>query len=221
MPSLGSHRVIDVIHDKRLPTLSRKVFIRAALFKICLARIDFEEGSPPQTVPTGTYVAQPEDGVISKGILVIIADASGNSTDPAPYLSLIRSWNQLTIIFYRIIYVYKAMESLPSFNIFQPPEPPFVTNNLKIGAAGFCWGGEINTIPVLLVLAQDDLSSQAQRHHSQAKSPAPEPLIDCAFAAHASYIEVPDDIEAQDDIEAIKISINVAVGDNNSAMKVP
>lgn len=135
------------------------------------------------------------------------------------------SW--FTTIFYKPIYISQAMaigipwkkktaisithpKVISFFQALRSSEPPFPTNNLKIGAAGFCWGGKH-----AVLLAQDNPSSRIQRHHSQAKSPATEALIDCAFAAHPSYIEVPNDIEA------IKIPISVAVGDKDSAMKVP
>jgi dienelactone hydrolase len=88
--------------------------------------------------------------------------------------------------------------------------PPFPTNNLKIGAAGFCWGGK-HTI----LLAQNTPSSHVHQHESQLNSATLEPLIDCAFTAHPSYLDIPTDIEA------IKIPISVAVGDEDVQMKPP
>lgn len=98
----------------------------------------------------------------------------------------------------RVFSFVKALRTSP---------PPFETNNLKIGAAGFCWGGR-HTI----LLAADTPSSRVYRHESQVTSSTLEPLIDCAFTAHPSSIEVPKDIEA------VTIPISVAVGENDMAM---
>ncbi|KAJ8061396.1 hypothetical protein OCU04_010452 [Sclerotinia nivalis] len=229
---------------------------------------DCFRGGVTTTAPTGTettihglptYVAQPEDGVTPKGIVVMITDAfgwdfvnnrvladryarggeflvycpdfmNGNSMDPraiSMFDKIMEPASWLTTIFYKPIYVFQAMaigipwkmktkiptthpKVLSFFQALRSSEPPFPTNNLKVGVAGFCWGGK-HTI----LLAQDSLSSRIQRHHSQAESSTPQPLIDCAFTAHPSYIEVPKDIEA------IKIPISVAVGDEDSVMKIP
>jgi dienelactone hydrolase len=96
------------------------------------------------------------------------------------------------------------------FQALRTSAPPFPTNNLKVGAAGFCWGGK-HTI----LLAQDTSTSKVTRHESQANSVTPQRLIDCAFTAHPSYIEVPRDIET------ITIPISVTVGDGDMAMKAP
>jgi dienelactone hydrolase len=88
--------------------------------------------------------------------------------------------------------------------------PPFPTKNLKIGAAGFCWGGKH-----VFLLAADTPSSRVHRHESQINSAALEPLIDCAFTAHPSYINVPADVEA------LAIPTSVAIGDKDMAMKPP
>ena len=96
------------------------------------------------------------------------------------------------------------------FQALRTSPPPFPTNNLKIGAAGFCWGGK-HTI----LLAQDSSSSRVHRHESQINSATLEPLIDCAFTAHPSYLDIPADIEA------INIPISVAVGNEDVQMKPP
>jgi dienelactone hydrolase len=134
------------------------------------------------------------------------------------------SW--FATFFYKPIYVLRAMTiaipwkiktrisvtKAPVFSFIQAlrtSPPPFPTNNLKIGAAGFCWGGKHT-----MLLAQDAPSSLVHRHESQINSATLEPLIDCAFTAHPSYIDVPNDIEA------ITIPISVAVGDEDVTMKV-
>lgn len=88
--------------------------------------------------------------------------------------------------------------------------PPFPTDNLKVGAAGFCWGGKHTVI-----LAQDAPSSRVHRHESQINSAKLEPLLDCAFTAHPSFINVPGDIQA------VTIPLSVAIGQEDMAMKAP
>ena len=66
------------------------------------------------------------------------------------------------------------------------------TGNLKIGAAGFCWGGKYT-----FLLTHDT---------------SPHPLIDCAFAAHPSLLSVPADVER------VHLPLSVAVGDEDMAL---
>ena len=66
-----------------------------------------------------------------------------------------------------------------------------------------------------MLLAADTPSSRVHRHESQVNSASLEPLIDCAFTAHPSSIEVPKDVEA------ITIPTSVAIGENDMAMKAP
>ncbi|KAF9892651.1 hypothetical protein FE257_001053 [Aspergillus nanangensis] len=89
-----------------------------------------------------------------------------------------------------------------------PPPAPLQTKDLKIGAAGFCWGGK-HTVE----LAKDNPMHRVTRHSSQTLSSAPEPLIDAAFVAHPTYIKVPDDVDA------IKIPISWSVGEEDLQMK--
>lgn len=91
-----------------------------------------------------------------------------------------------------------------------PPPPPLASKDLKIGAAGFCWGGK-HTIE----LAKDDPKHRVTRHSSQTLSSAPEPLIDAAFVAHPTYIKVPDDVES------IRVPISWSVGEEDLQMKGP
>jgi dienelactone hydrolase len=99
----------------------------------------------------------------------------------------------------RIFNFFKALRTSP---------PPFPTNDLKIGAAGFCWGGYYT-----ILLAHDIPSSRVQRNESQASSAALQPLIDCAFTAHPSMVTVPKDIEG------VNLPLSVAVGNEDMAMK--
>lgn len=87
--------------------------------------------------------------------------------------------------------------------------PPFETSSLKIGAAGFCWGGQH-----AVYLAHDVPSTRVVRHSS---SPAtgeqqPEPLVECVFTAHPSFLNVPADVEAA------KLPTSIAVGDNDAVL---
>lgn len=86
--------------------------------------------------------------------------------------------------------------------------PPFPTSDLKIGIAGFCWGGKH-----AFWLAADPTSTRVVRHGS--KSGEPESLIDAVFTAHPSYLEVPKDVEA------VSIPMSVTVGDADTLMKAP
>lgn len=102
----------------------------------------------------------------------------------------------------RIFNFFKAIRTSP---------PPFPTNKLKMGAAGFCWGGYYT-----ILLAHDTPSSRVQRHEAQTSSAtALEPLIDCAFTAHPSLLTMPKDIEA------VNLPLSVAVGNEDTAMKGP
>jgi len=96
------------------------------------------------------------------------------------------------------------------FQALRTSAPPFPTPNLKIGAAGFCWGGKYT-----IHLAANTPSSRVIRHDSQASSPALEALIDCGFTAHPSMVSVPKDIEE------VTLPLSVAVGEDDFAMKGP
>ncbi|KAH8671306.1 Alpha/Beta hydrolase protein [Xylariales sp. PMI_506] len=89
------------------------------------------------------------------------------------------------------------------FQDLRATPPPFSTPRLKIGVAGFCWGGYYT-----VYLAKDETqirilplgSSEAQA------------LIDCAFTGHPSLLTIPRDIEQ------IKIPISVANGPDDEWM---
>jgi dienelactone hydrolase len=132
-----------------------------------------------------------------------------------------------TTLFYKPIWIMKALSmAIPwlfncrssickprIFNFFKAlrtSPPPFPTNDLKIGAAGFCWGGRYT-----ILLAADAPSTRAIRHESQLSSPALEPLIDCGFTAHPSMVSMPGDIEA------VMLPLSVAVGNEDMAMNGP
>jgi hypothetical protein len=62
------------------------------------------------------------------------------------------------------------------------------------------------------LLAQDDPARHVVRHESQASSKDPMPLIECAFTAHPSMLNVPKDIDA------VKLLLSVAVGETDMAL---
>jgi dienelactone hydrolase len=134
------------------------------------------------------------------------------------------SW--LTTILYKPLYVIKAMflmipwiisvrtsitkpRVFGFFQALRTSPPPFPTSDLKIGAAGFCWGGRYT-----ILLAADTPSSRVVRHESQ-KATGLQPLIDCAFTAHPSMVSVPADIEA------VTVPLSVSIGNEDMAMKGP
>jgi dienelactone hydrolase len=82
--------------------------------------------------------------------------------------------------------------------------PPFPTPSLKIGVAGFCWGGRH-----AFLLAADPPSSRIQRYGSTTKI---ESLIDCAFTAHPSMLLLPKEIED------VRIPMSVCVGEEDMMM---
>ncbi|KAF4628251.1 hypothetical protein G7Y89_g9897 [Cudoniella acicularis] len=165
------------------------------------------------------------------GFLVYCPDfMDGKPLDPQvltlmDQISTPSSW--LTTLFYKPFWIMQTMllaipwKSKASIPITRPRVisfiqalrtslPPFSTDDLKIGVAGFCWGGKHTVL-----LAKDDPSSRVCRHESQKNHKMDQRLIDCAFTAHPSYLEVPIDINA------ITIPISVAVGDEDMALKAP
>jgi dienelactone hydrolase len=79
------------------------------------------------------------------------------------------------------------------FRSLRASEP---TSALKIGAAGFCWGGQYTV---------------GLAHSSKGE----ENLIDCAFTAHPSFLVMPSAIED------VKLPLSIAVGDNDNQLKGP
>lgn len=132
------------------------------------------------------------------------------------------SW--LTTLLYKPLYILRAATMAIPYIFFnrasvarprifsfvqalRTSPPPFETNNLKIGAAGFCWGGKYTVL-----LSHDTPSSRVHPHSSQLTSNILSPLIDCAFIAHPSMLSVPGDIEK------INVPLSCAVGDVDFAI---
>ncbi|KAI1006465.1 hypothetical protein K3495_g1751 [Podosphaera aphanis] len=96
----------------------------------------------------------------------------------------------------RIIRFIHAIRSAP---------PPFETKALKIGCAGFCWGGKH-----AFILASDPPLPITSDKSFTSSSP-PTPLINCAFSAHPSFLSIPHDITAVKPYVPLLLSI----GDND------
>jgi dienelactone hydrolase len=124
------------------------------------------------------------------------------------------SW--VTTLVYKPLWVLQTMYHAIPWKMANPPSasqprvfsffqalrnaPPPEIESLKIGAAGFCWGGKYTVL-----LAQDAPSSRSTSG----------PLIDCGFTAHPSYLNVPEDIEG------VTLPLSIAVGDNDMQLKGP
>ncbi|KFY55689.1 hypothetical protein V496_06911 [Pseudogymnoascus sp. VKM F-4515 (FW-2607)] len=147
------------------------------------------------------------------GLSKMLLDHMSFITSPA-------SW--YTTIFEKPIYILQAIQHMVPFaircreSVAKPRVFGFVralrtspdTANLKIGAAGFCWGGLY-----AIKLAQDTPSSRVHRHGSEAGGV--QPLIDAAFTAHPSMVKVPTDIVG------VTVPLSIAVGDVDFVMKFP
>ncbi|KAG4430230.1 hypothetical protein IFR05_014286 [Cadophora sp. M221] len=135
----------------------------------------------------------------------------------------------LTSILYKPLYAFQAMyyaipwlittrpsvcrpRILKFFKDLRTSPPPFETASLKIGVCGFCWGGQYT-----FMLAKDLPSARVKRYESQTSASTKnlEPLVDCAFTAHPSFVKVPGDVEA------VTLPLSVAVGETDMAMSGP
>jgi len=79
------------------------------------------------------------------------------------------------------------------------------TKDMKIGSAGFCWGGKYT-----ILLCQDDEADRVET----ASPEGSKPLIDAGFTAHPSKMKFPDDYQK------VAIPMSVAIGDRDHSMKV-
>jgi dienelactone hydrolase len=136
--------------------------------------------------------------------------------------SIMKPSSWLTTIIYKPLYVIQAAYHFVPFiyttraaiskpiiyNFFKnlQTDPLPETTNLKIGVAGFCWGGQW-----AVRLAHDTPSSRV--HRAGAESGQLQPLVDCSFTAHPSFLSVPDDIDG------VSLPLSIAVGDVDTALK--
>lgn len=131
-----------------------------------------------------------------------------------PYQSLIKSVTVSLLWKYRYYILRVIIGILPSkiyarFSLSMPQVTSFFTalhsnddatdNTLPIGAAGYCWGAKH-----VVNLAHGQTTENGKR-----------PLIDAAYVAHPSHLDIPTEIEK------VKQPISVAIGDNDMALKMP
>ncbi|KAH7303900.1 Alpha/Beta hydrolase protein [Stachybotrys elegans] len=99
----------------------------------------------------------------------------------------------------RVIAFFQALRKNP---------PPFNTDSLKIGVAGFGWGAKH-----AVMLAQAHSSTCVRRHQSQRGFKGPQPLVDCAFIAYPAMLKVPEDPQL------VTMPLSVAVGDCDNVLR--
>ncbi|EHL03602.1 putative protein AIM2 [Glarea lozoyensis 74030] len=197
-----------------------------------------------------TYVAQPDEAVTPKGIVVVITDAFGwkfaNNRVLSDHLAkrggflvycpdfmkglmdkIIEPTSWFNTIVYKPIWVFQALvvavpwklkTKIPAthpgvisfFQALRTSPPPYPTDTLKVGAAGYCYGGKH-----AFLLAHDKPETRVVRHESQKESTKDLPLIDCAFSAHPSLLELPVDVDA------VALPLSVVVGDKDAVLKAP
>jgi dienelactone hydrolase len=87
----------------------------------------------------------------------------------------------------------------------ESPPAPFTAKDLKIGTAGFCWGGKY-----AVELCHDPEDQRVCRGEGDAR-----PLIDCSFTGHPSFLTMPSDIEK------VKLPLSVANGDDDAMLPKP
>jgi dienelactone hydrolase len=129
------------------------------------------------------------------------------------------SW--FTTIFVKPLYIARVLRNFIPFiilcreSVCKPRIVDFMralrtapdTANLKIGVAGFCWGG-LHAVK----LAHDTPSSRVHRYGSEAgelKS-----LVDAVFTAHPSMLSIPADVQN------VTVPLSIAIGDADFVMKI-
>lgn len=153
--------------------------------------------------------------MIGKGASTYLLDIMPRIMKPSSWFDTLfmKPWYILQTMYFFIPFLIQTRPSVCKPRVFsfmqaiRTSPPPFPTDNLKIGVAGFCWGGQH-----VFKLAADTPSSRVQRHESQTHSTGLEPLIDCAFTAHPSFVSVPSDVEN------VVVPTSVIVGDADMAL---
>jgi dienelactone hydrolase len=129
------------------------------------------------------------------------------------------SW--LTTIFVKPLYIARVLWNFIPFivrcreSVCKPRVVDFMkalrtapdTANLKIGVAGYCWGG-LHAVK----LAHDTPSSRIQRYGSETGEL--KPLVDAVFTAHPSMLSIPADVEN------VTVPLSIAIGDVDFALKI-
>jgi dienelactone hydrolase len=110
-----------------------------------------------------------------------------------------------------LLWLFKTRTSVCKPRIFdfltqiRMQAPPFATDELRIGVAGFCWGGRH-----AFLLAADPVGSRVERYGSSTEKP--EALVDCAFTAHPSMLVLPREVED------VRVPMSVCVGEEDMMM---
>jgi hypothetical protein len=107
-------------------------------------------------------------------------------------------YNRRSVAERRIFAFFTALRTSP---------PPLAGLDLKIGAAGFCWGGLY-----AILLAHDDPKTRVHPYTSGLVEEK-KGLIDCAYTAHPSLVKVPADING------VTLPLSISIGDVDMYMK--
>lgn len=105
-----------------------------------------------------------------------------------------------------LAFIFSVRESVSKPRIFAffealrhaPPPPELAGRQVKVGAAGFCWGGRYTALLVGEAAVVADTK---------------QPLVDCGFTAHPSLLAVPAEVEA------VRRPLSLANGDNDVYMR--
>ena len=170
-------------------------FLRGRSAQIFISQINSLKYSRIHTLPPG-------HGASSEGLRFTAAYSAPSSL--------------LYTIFIKPIYLLRAVLTFagPVFHGRRSKSKPLIfdfmralrndpaTADLKIGVAGFCWGGQY-----AVLLAQDDLAPPGS---TESKS-----LVDAAFTAHPALLSIPEDIEK------VKAPLSIAVAEHDMYLKPP
>ncbi|KAI9784644.1 MAG: hypothetical protein M1839_001866 [Geoglossum umbratile] len=147
-----------------------------------------------------TYIAEPPDGTAPKGLVVILPDVFGweftNTRVLADVFLSLRAYS------YIIPFVIRNRKSvvLRKITTFLRSVRDNEGKALRIGAAGFCFGGRY----AVLMTHNDTETSTATGG----------PLVDAVFAGHPAQVSIPGDIEK------VKLPLSIAIGSLDSWMSM-
>jgi len=120
---------------------------------------------------------------------------------------LVKPFHLLHAAYHLIPFLIACRQSVSKplvFDFFKALRSDPETSDMKIGAAGFCWGGQF-----VFLLAHDTPSSRVGSESGQLRS-----LIDVGFTAHPSGLSMPRDVEN------LVRPVSVAVGDVDMMWKI-
>jgi len=165
----------------------------------------------------GGFIVYLPDLMGGRSLSISVLKLTEKLMAPASWLTtlFLKPWYLIKVLTAALPWLYLVRKSVVKPRLFsflqalRTSPPPFPTDDLKIGAAGFCWGGYW-----VVNLCADAPSTRIVRHSSQ-KTTGIQPLIDCGFTAHPSRLNVPRDIEA------VTLPLSIAVGNDDMALKAP